>query len=165
MFDESIRLMDAPEGAIAERLRDRLRQEGIDPRRRADEARRIAWAEVRGHNDVALARGIRPVDDEEPCVREALASVAGLGPLQPYLDDPAVEEIWLNAPDRIFIAREGVSERTPLRLTEAQVRDLVERMLQASGRRVDLSTPFVDASLSDGSRLHVVIPDTGRSDC
>ncbi len=55
-----------------------------------------------------------PVDDESACVREVLASVAGYGPLQPYLDDPTVEELWINAPDRIFIARAGVSERVPL---------------------------------------------------
>ena len=61
----------------------------------------------------------------------------------------------------------GVPERVPLTLTDAAVRDLVERMLHATGRRVDLSQPFVDASLPDGSRLHVVIPTspaaTGRS--
>jgi len=73
--------------------------------------------------------------------------------------------VWINAPDRIFIARGGVSERVPLALTDAAIRDLVERMLHATGRRVDLSQPFVDASLPDGSRLHVVIPDTGSADC
>src|SRR4051812_47707112 len=118
--------------------------------------------EVRRHNDFALARGLAPVDDDTACVREVLASVAGYGPLQPYLDDPEVEELWINAPDRIFVARDGVSERVPLALTEQQVRDLVERMLQSTGRRVDLSTPFVDASLPDGSRLHVAIPDITR---
>ena len=95
-------------------------------------------------------------------MREVLAAVAGYGPLQPYLDDPTVEELWINAPDRIFIARGGVAERVPLALTDAAVRDLVERMLHATGRRVDLSQPFVDASLPDGSRLHVVIPDITR---
>jgi len=55
-----------------------------------------------------------------------------------------------------------VSEATSIRLTDGQVRDLVERMLQSSGRRVDLSSPFVDASLPDGSRLHVAIPDVTR---
>jgi pilus assembly protein CpaF len=88
--------------------------------------------------------------------------VAGYGPLQPYLDDPTVEELWINAPDRIFIARAGVAERVPLALSDSAVRDLVERMLHATGRRVDLSQPFVDASMPDGSRLHVVIPDITR---
>ncbi|WAB82752.1 ATPase, T2SS/T4P/T4SS family [Microcella daejeonensis] len=63
----------------------------------------------------------------------------------------------------MFIARAGISEQLPLRLSDDEVRTLVERMLQATGRRVDLSSPFVDASLPDGSRLHVVIPDVTRS--
>lgn len=151
-----------PTASVADRVRDRLRAEQTDPTRDPDIAMRIAWAEVRRHNDFALARGLAPVDDEQACVREVLAAVAGYGPLQPYLDDPTVEELWINAPDRIFIAREGVPERVPLRLTDAAIRDLVERMLQATGRRVDLSQPFVDASLPDGSRLHVVIPDITR---
>ena len=57
------------------------------------------------------------------------------------------------------MARHGVSELTPTILTEHDVRNLVERMLKPSGRRVDLSSPFVDATLPDGSRLHVAIPD------
>jgi len=65
----------------------------------------------------------------------------------------------LNEPGRVFVARRGRSELTTTILGEAQVRDLVERMLKTTGRRVDLSTPFVDAMLPDGSRLHVVIPD------
>ena len=101
--------------------------------------------------------------DEAVTRREVVAALTGLGPLQPYLEDPTVEEIWINAPDRIFIAREGVSERIPLELAEHQVRDLVDRMLSSTGRRVDLSSPFVDASLPDGSRLHVVIPDVTRA--
>jgi pilus assembly protein CpaF len=88
-----------------------------------------------------------------------LAELSGFGVLQPLLDDPTIEEIWINSPTQIFVARQGVSEQTNISLTHAQVRDLVERMLQASGRRVDMSSPFVDASLPDGSRLHVTIPD------
>lgn len=148
--------------AIAERVRDRLRAEQADPAREPELAAHIARAEVRRHNDFALARGLTPVDDESAAVREVLAAVAGFGPLQAYLDDPTVEELWINAPDRIFVARGGVAEQTPLVLTDTAVRDLVERMLQSTGRRVDLSQPFVDASLPDGSRLHVVIPDITR---
>ena len=117
---------------------------------------------MRRHNDFALARGERTLDDEALHVRDILAQLSGFGPLQAYLDDPEVEELWINAPDRIFIARAGVASRVPLALTDTAVRDLVERMLHATGRRVDLSQPFVDASLPDGSRLHVVIPDITR---
>lgn len=147
--------------AVAERVREQLRasaaESGVDPVR----VRALARAEVRAHNDVAAARGL-PVVDDELCVQEVLAAVSGYGELQPYLDDPSVEELWLNAPDKIFIARDGVAEQIPLQLTEERVRDLVERMLNATGRRVDLSQPFVDASLPDSSRLHVVIPDVTR---
>jgi pilus assembly protein CpaF len=147
---------------IALRVREELRARQVDPSRDPSRAEALTRMEVRRYNDTALAHGDEPIDDEDECVREVLASVAGYGPLQPYLDDPSVEEIWINAPDRVFLARGGVSEQLPLRLADGQVRDLVERMLHATGRRVDLSQPFVDASLPDGSRLHVVIPDVTR---
>lgn len=156
---------DGAVAGVAQRVRERLRGEGTDPTRHPDLAERIAHDEVRRHNDYALARGVAPIDDEPGCVRDVLAQVSGYGALQPYLDDPEVEEVWLNAPDRVFVARGGRAERVPLALTDAIVRDLVERMLYSSGRRVDLSQPFVDASLPDGSRLHVAIPDTGSADC
>jgi pilus assembly protein CpaF len=84
------------------------------------------------------------------------------GAIQNFLDDPEVEEIWINSPSRIFIAKNGVPELTTLIMTEQEVKTLVERMLATSGRRVDLSQPFVDAMLADGSRIHVVIPDVTR---
>lgn len=147
---------------LAEQVRAQLLAERADPSRDPDRAAQIARERVRRHNDFALARGLSLIDDEHACVRDILARVAGYGPLQAYLDDPTVEEIWINAPDRIFVARDGVAQRVPLALTDAAVRDLVERMLQSTGRRVDLSQPFVDASLPDGSRLHCVIPDITR---
>lgn len=154
--------MSHPSVVVAERVRQRLRAEGLDPSIEPEAARRVAQAEVRRHNDMALTRGGETIDDEASCVRDVLASVSGFGALQPLLDDPDIEEIWLNGPDRIYVARGGVSERIGLRLTDAVVRDLVERMLQSTGRRVDISQPFVDASLPDGSRLHVAIADVVR---
>ncbi len=151
-----------PSVLVAERVRRRLRLEQTDPAAQPDEARRIAQTEVRRHNDLALQRGDVLIDDEAALIRDVLASVSGFGALQPLLDDPEIEEIWLNGPDRIFVARGGVAERLDLQLTDAIVRDLVERMLQSTGRRVDISQPFVDASLPDGSRLHVAIADVVR---
>ncbi|MCX8527956.1 MAG: ATPase, T2SS/T4P/T4SS family, partial [Candidatus Nanopelagicales bacterium] len=86
----------------------------------------------------------------------------GLAAFLSLLDDPIVEELWINAPGKVFVARDGRSELTPIVLSATDVRDLVERLLRTSGRRVDLSHPFVDAMLDDGSRLHVVIPDITR---
>lgn len=148
---------------VAARVRDRLREDQGDPLRDSGRVEQLALVEVRRHNDYALARGLEFIDDEAGCVRDVLARVTGYGPLQALLDDPDVEEIWINDPQTIYAARAGRSERVPLRLTDEAVRDLVERMLHATGRRVDLSQPFVDASLPDGSRLHVVIPDVTRS--
>ena len=81
------------------------------------------------------------------------------GAIAPFMSDPTIEEIWINSPERIFIARNGRSELTNLLLTSDDVRNIVERALMWSGRRLDLSHPFVDARLPDGSRLHVVIPE------
>ena len=81
------------------------------------------------------------------------------GRIAPFMNDATVEEIWINSPERVFIARNGRSELTNLLLTQEEVRNIVERSLMWSGRRLDLSHPFVDARLPDGSRLHVAIPE------
>ena len=81
------------------------------------------------------------------------------GAIAPFMSDPTIEEVWINSPERIFIARNGRSELTNLLLTSDDVRNIVERALMWSGRRLDLSHPFVDARLPDGSRLHVAIPE------
>jgi pilus assembly protein CpaF len=148
---------------ITDRVRERVRREGVDLAADAGLADRFVREELRSYSERALGGSAPLIVDEQAAARTIIAAVTGLGPLQPFLDDPTVEEVWINAPDRIFIARNGVSERIQLDLTEADVRDLVERMLRSTGRRVDLSSPFVDASLPDGSRLHVAIPDITRA--
>ncbi|MEV7575629.1 MULTISPECIES: CpaF family protein [unclassified Microbacterium] len=154
--------MEQPASIIADLVRRRLRTEGVDPAIDPERAREVARAEVRRHDDRALARSGVLVEDEAACVRDVLAAVSGFGALQPLLDDPGIEEVWVNGDGAVHTARGGVAERTALRLDEATVRDLVERMLQATGRRVDIGQPFVDASLPDGSRLHVAIADVVR---
>lgn len=116
--------------------------------------------EVRRANESALRSAVsRDVDAD--AVRHV---VTGFGPLQPLLDDDSVEEIWINAPDCVFVARGGVHERVGVELTRDATRTLVERMLRSSGRRVDVSQPFVDAALPDGSRLHVAIPPITKTE-
>jgi pilus assembly protein CpaF len=148
---------------ITHRVRERVRREGVDLAADSTLADRFVREELRSYSERALGGTAPLIADEQAAARTIIAAVTGLGPLQPLLDDPTVEEVWINAPDRIFLARNGVSERIQLDLTEADVRDLVERMLRSTGRRVDLSSPFVDASLPDGSRLHVAIPDITRA--
>jgi pilus assembly protein CpaF len=90
-----------------------------------------------------------------------------LGETAPTLDDlvldPSLEEVWINGPDQVFVAESGVSRAVPMSLSAMEIRGFVERVLRQTGRRVDVSSPFVDASLPDGSRLHVVIPDITKA--
>lgn len=145
---------------VVSEVRARVWTGGISPQDESTELRHIV-------EDI-LAREKNSTEfrfDAEPLlpVAEHIAlHISGFGLLQPLLEDPEVEEIWINEPDRIFVARNGRSELTNVILDEIEVRGLVERMLAASGRRVDLSNPFVDATLPDGSRLHVAIPDITR---
>jgi pilus assembly protein CpaF len=142
-------------------VRDAVRRGGLDPLRDRDAVEELVRTAVR--RLVTQVDGPAQSDIELAAVsRRVLDDVAGFGPLQRFFDDPEVEEVWINAPGKVFVARGGRSELTTAVLTDAQVRSLVERMLQWSGRRIDLSTPFVDAMLPDGSRLHVAIPDITR---
>jgi len=79
--------------------------------------------------------------------------------LDALVADTSLEEVWVNGPDQVFVAEGGVSRRVDMSLSALEIRGFVERVLRTTGRRVDVSRPFVDASLPDGSRLHVVIPD------
>lgn len=88
--------------------------------------------------------------------------VSGFGAIQKLMEDPTIEELWINDPTHVFVARNGLPELTNVMMTAQDVRNIVERMLSSTGRRVDISSPFVDATLPDGSRLHVVIPDITR---
>lgn len=148
--------------SLDERVRALVRSEGVDPQRDSVVVRRIAEGVVRDHDERSLTGAVAPVPDVESVVGELVARVSGFGPLQPFLDDPAVEEIWINDPSRVFIARHGRHELTNLVLTAAQVQELVERMLKSSGRRIDISQPFVDAMLPEGHRLHVVLEGISR---
>jgi len=112
--------------------------------------------------DQAFETNQTQVIDEPALGQRIRNSLLGLGSLEDLLSDPEIEEIWINAPKDIFISRNGVSQKLVLELTETEVRQAVEKMLRESGRRLDRSEPFVDATLQDGSRLHVVIPDVTR---
>ncbi|MEP6816215.1 MAG: ATPase, T2SS/T4P/T4SS family, partial [Marmoricola sp.] len=143
-------------------VRAAVRRDGVDPQRDAALVRRIAESVVRAHDERSLTGIVAPVADAGGMVGELVARVSGFGPLQRYLDDPEVEEIWINSPERVFVARAGRHELTTTILTPAQVQELVERMLKSSGRRIDLSQPFVDAMLPEGHRLHVVLEGISR---
>jgi pilus assembly protein CpaF len=83
----------------------------------------------------------------------------GLGPLEPLLGDPAVDEVMVNGPGAVWVERAGRVERAAVAFgSEAELRHAIERILAPLGRRVDEASPLVDARLPDGSRVNVVIP-------
>lgn len=144
------------------RVRELVRRDGVDPQAEVGLVRKIAEDAVRAHDQHSLTGQVAPVPDLQSMVGELVARVSGFGPLQPYLDDPDIEEIWINDPSQVFVARGGRHELTNLVLSASQVAELVERMLKSSGRRIDLSQPFVDAMLPEGHRLHVVLEGISR---
>ncbi len=147
---------------VEDEVRQLVRERHLDPARDLADVRAVVVDVMADYAERSLDGLLAPITDPALLERAVLDAVCGLGPLQPYLDDPEVEEVWINEPGMVFVARGGRSELTTTILTGVQVAELVERMLKGSGRRVDLSSPFVDAVLDDGSRLHVVIPDVTR---
>jgi pilus assembly protein CpaF len=155
--------LSTAQAIVEDEVRELVRRRGIDPVAEGGAVRQLVDEVVDDYRDRAVTAALPPLGDPSHITRRVVDAVAGFGPLQPFLDDPEIEEIWINEPGRVFVARRGRSQLTTLILTSDAVADLVERMLRSSGRRIDLSTPFVDAMLPDGSRLHVVIPQITRA--
>src|SRR3989304_5984802 len=85
--------------------------------------------------------------------------VVGLGPIDGMIRDPSVSEVMVNAPDEVYFEREGIIYLSDIRFRDADhVQRIIERIVAPLGRRVDESSPMVDARLPDGSRVHVIIP-------
>jgi len=85
--------------------------------------------------------------------------VLGLGPLEPLLGDPTVSDILVNGADSVYVERRGKLERTTIRFhDDAHLMNIIDRIVSAVGRRIDESSPMVDARLIDGSRVHAIIP-------
>lgn len=98
-------------------------------------------------------------DDKKALVRELVEEATGLGPLEELLADPSITEIMVNGSNEIFIERAGKIENTRRAfVSEEQLRGIIERIVSPLGRRIDDSSPYVDARLPDGSRVHAIIP-------
>lgn len=99
---------------------------------------------------------------ETSLIGEVRSALSGYGQLDDLIANPDIEEIWINSPDQVFVYENSHKRKLNLNLSALDVRQMVERMLRDSGRRLDRSEPFVDSTLQNGSRLHVVIPDVTR---
>jgi pilus assembly protein CpaF len=97
--------------------------------------------------------------ERERLAREILDEIFGLGPLEPLLKDPSISDILVNRHDRVYVERAGKLEPTGLSFKDNQhLMQIIDRIVSRVGRRVDESSPMVDARLSDGSRVNAIIP-------
>ncbi|WP_209323464.1 CpaF family protein [Brevibacterium renqingii] len=154
--------MEATE-VITSEVHKRIRDLDVDPRADIQRSRELIRTVIAEYDERSLVADLPVLEDREATFRHIDNQLSGFGALQDYFDDPHVEEIWVNSPSEVFIAVDGIHQLTTTKLSVGELDDLIERMLRTSGRRVDLSQPFVDAMLPDGSRLHVVLPDITRT--
>jgi pilus assembly protein CpaF len=140
-------------GSLRGRLVERRRAEAARGGEGGDDLR----AAVRGLVDEEAA--LLPERDREEIAARIVRDSVGLGPLEVLLADPAVEEVMVNGPGRVYVERRGRIEPTDVAFAdEEELRNAIERILAPLGRRVDELSPMVDARLADGSRVNVVIP-------
>lgn len=135
---------------MLDRSRELVRRQGLEP----SVAATLAIDELAERHPESI--------NEEQLLRNANLELTGFGVLQPFIDDPSIEELWINKPGELHFANSSGKQVVEIDLSARQLKLLVMRMLRHSGRRLDRLTPFVDADLSDGSRLHVVIPELTR---
>jgi pilus assembly protein CpaF len=97
--------------------------------------------------------------ERQRLMREIIDDVLGHGPIQRFLDDPEITEVMVNRSDSIYIERHGTLQKTEARFTSDEaLRRIIERIVSRVGRRIDESSPLVDARLPDGSRVNAIIP-------
>ena len=98
-------------------------------------------------------------NEEARIVKDVLDEFMGLGPIEPLLKDPTITDILVNTHDRVFVERGGRLELTPVQFyDDRHLMRIIDRIVSAVGRRVDESSPMVDARLADGSRVNAIIP-------
>ena len=151
--DPLFRLRSRAQKALFDRLGNRL----FDPAMSEDQLHAHV---VRELDDILSAEATQLTGEERRnLVKSIGADVFGLGPIEPFLSDPTITEVMVNADDAIFVERGGRLEMTDARfMTHQHVRQVIEKIVAAVGRRIDESSPVVDARLPDGSRVNAVIP-------
>jgi pilus assembly protein CpaF len=146
--------LDALAGALRARLVERARSGEAGPDDLEGEVRALVEREA-----AAL-----PEAEREALSRRVVVLATGLGPLEPLLADPAVDEVMVNGPGSVYVERRGRIERAGVEFAcEAELMHAIERVLAPLGRRVDEAAPLCDARLADGSRVNVVIPPLSLS--
>jgi pilus assembly protein CpaF len=145
---------------LKDQIRDELMQR-IDPAAAARVSRRILQAQIAIMvSEIATEKKVQLNEAEETNLAAELTDdMVGLGPLEPLLQDDTVTDILCNGPFDIYVERRGKLEKTPARFRDAQhIVNVAQRIATGVGRRIDESSPMVDARLADGSRVNVVLP-------
>jgi len=146
-----------------DRIRDRVHRQllaELSPSVRTDNQDEVKRALERIFNEVVATEDLPLSRSERNELFESIvATVLGLGPLEPLLADETITEIMVNGPRRVYIEREGRIEKTNVAFQDDDhVRRIIDRIVAPLGRRIDESSPMVDARLADGSRVNAVIP-------
>ena len=150
-------ISDEARTAATDALYERLGARLNDPTLSEQQLHAIARQELASIIDVQAAT----LDDDErhALIRDLADDALGLGPLQRLLDDPTVTEIMVNGADHLYVERKGRLVRTANGFrSEERLRRVIERIVSRVGRRIDESSPLVDARLPDGSRVNAIIP-------
>ncbi len=149
-----------PLGDLKFRIQSRLLQQ-LDMPKLNGRAR----SDLQGVVSQAVATLLRDEDavlsrlERQQVINEVVDEVLGLGPIEPLLQDPTISEIMINRPNQIYIERRGVLSLSDRSFRdEAHIMHIIDRIISPLGRRIDESSPMVDARLADGSRVHIIIP-------
>src|SRR5580698_2909483 len=142
--------------SLHQQLLDRLNLEALSsiPGERARLEIRTALVRLVDQEKTPLSR-----TDKDRVIEEVLDEVFGLGPLEPLLQDPSISDILVTTPHLVYVERAGKLHRTPVEFKDdSHLLRIIEKIVSRVGRRVDESSPMVDARLPDGSRVNAVIP-------
>jgi len=141
---------------VHRKLLNRLNLEALaqSDRARAESEIRTLLSELLAEENTPLSLGER-----ETLFVELIDDVFGLGPLEPLLRDPTISDILVNTYKNVFVERHGVLEKVSVNFQDDRhLMRVIDRIVSAVGRRVDDSSPMVDARLPDGSRVNAIIP-------
>src|SRR5690606_18227911 len=119
---------------LEDEVRELIRRRGLDPARDIAGVRALVADALADYDSRSIAGLVPPLVDPEQTAKDVVDAVAGLGPLQRFLDVPTIEEIWINEPGKVFVARAGRPELTTAVLTGPQGAGLGARLLRSSGR-------------------------------
>jgi pilus assembly protein CpaF len=150
--DSFAELKDRVHQSVIADLGPRLYNSGLD----ADSLGEVVLADIR--NRLVQERGIA-VADRERLVQEIADDTLGHGPIEPLLQDDSVSEVMVNGCNDVWVERSGTLHKTPVRFTDDHhLRRIINKIVAQVGRRIDESSPMVDARLPDGSRVNAVLP-------